>query len=78
MSNPIYLSPSIASKLFGISERSIRRAIKNNELPVLIQQARYKIDLKDILSWAEKMPNRIAKRDELGIGQFVEEWRNLA
>ncbi len=73
MSN-IKLSPSQAARLFAISERSIRRAIKNKELPVVVYKARYQIDFYDLLLWSEKLPNRRRKRDELGIGQFIGQW----
>ncbi len=73
MSN-IKLSPSQAGRLFAISERSVRRAIKNRELPVLVRNSRYQIDFYDMLIWSEKLPNRRRKRDELGIGQFVKQW----
>jgi len=75
MSNPIYVSPSLASKLTGISERSMRRAIKNKELPATIIKARYQIDFYDLLLWSEKLPNRKTKRDEFGLGQYVEKWK---
>ncbi len=70
----IKLSPSQASKLFGVSERSIRRAIKNKQLPITVHNARYQIDFYDLLLWSEKLPNRQRKRDEFGIGQFVKQW----
>ncbi|HOZ36682.1 MAG TPA: helix-turn-helix domain-containing protein [bacterium] len=76
MSNEIKLSPSIASSLFGISERSLRRAIKNKEIAVTVIKARYKISFQDLLAWSEKMPNRQNKRDTLGIGQYVSAWKN--
>ena len=75
MSNEIRLSPSTASLLFGISERSLRRAIKNKEIQVTVVKARYKINFEDLLAWSEKMPNRKVKRDALGLGQFVSEWK---
>jgi len=75
MSNEIKLSPSVASGLFGISERSLRRAIKNKEIGVTVVKARYKISFQDLLLWSEKMPNRQAKRDTLGIGQYVGTWK---
>ncbi len=75
MSTEIRISPSTASLLFGISERSIRRAISNGELPVLVKNARYKIEIRDLLRWSEKLPNRQKKRDNYGIGQYVDTWR---
>ena len=73
MSN-IKLSPSQASKLFAISQRSIRRAIKNKEIPVTIHNFRYEIDFRDMFIWSQKLPNRQNKRDEFGIGRYVEKW----
>lgn len=75
MSSEIKLSPSTASLLFGISERSLRRAIKNKEIKVVVIKARYKIDFQDLLAWSEKMPNRQVKRDTLGLGQYVAAWK---
>ncbi|OGG89761.1 hypothetical protein A3H03_00630 [Candidatus Kuenenbacteria bacterium RIFCSPLOWO2_12_FULL_42_13] len=75
MSNEIKLSPSTAALLFGLSERSIRRAIKNKELPAVVVRSRYKINFSDLLAWSDKMPNRQKKRDSLGLGQFVREWK---
>ena len=74
MSN-VKLSPSQASKLFGVSERSVRRGIKSKELPATVHNGRYKIDFQDLLLWSEKLPNRQLKRDEFGLGQFVEKWK---
>ena len=71
----IKISPSIAALLSGISERSIRRAIKSKELPVTVHNARYKINFEDLLAWSNKLPNRQRKRDEEGIGQFVDKWK---
>lgn len=74
MSN-IKLSPSQAGKLFGSSERSIRRAIKNREIPFLVVSSRYQIDFSDMLVWSRKFHSRERKRDTLGLGQFVEKWK---
>ncbi len=71
----IKLSPSQTAYLLGISERTIRRAIKNKEIPVSIHHARYKINFADALQWSNYLPNRRAKRDEIGIGQYVHRWK---
>ena len=72
--NKVFISPSQAALLFGVSERSIRRAIVKNELKYKIEQGRYKIDFEDVLKWSELKPGRQKKRDELGIGQYVDNW----
>ncbi|MFH1890261.1 MAG: helix-turn-helix domain-containing protein [Candidatus Kuenenbacteria bacterium] len=75
MSRNIRVSPSTASLLFGVSERSIRRAVIKKELDVVIHSGRYRINLKDLVAWSEQKSNRRNKRDEEGLGQYVKEWR---
>lgn len=75
MSIPILISPSVAALLFGVNERSIRRAIKNREIGVNVNKGRYKIIFSDLVAWSEKLPNRRQKRDALGIGQYVQNWK---
>lgn len=75
MPNIIRLSPSQAAQLFGVNERSIRRAITKGELRYIVVQGRYKINFEDLVKWSQKMPSRAQKRDEEGIGQYVERWR---
>jgi len=71
----IKLSPSQTGYLLGISERTIRRAIKNEELTVEIHNSRYKIDFADALKWSNQLPNRRNKRDTIGIGQYIHRWK---
>jgi len=73
--NVIRLSPSQAASMFGVNERSIRRAIAKGELRYIIVQGRYKINFEDLVRWSQKMPSRAKKRDENGIGQYVERWK---
>ena len=75
MANIIRLSPSQAAQLFGVNERSIRRALNNGELRYIIVQGRYKINFEDLVKWSHKMPSREKKRDKSGIGQYVEKWK---
>ena len=75
MPNIIRLSPSQAAQLFGVNERSVRRAIAAGELRYIVVQGRYKINFEDVVKWSQRMPSRAKKRDEIGIGQYVEKWR---
>ena len=75
MPNIIRVSPSQAAQLFGVNERTIRRAIANNELRYIVVQGRYKINFEDIVKWSQRMPSREQKRDEEGIGQYVAKWK---
>jgi len=77
MSTPkvIRLSVSEAAKIFGIHERTIRRAIKEHELHYVVVQGRYKINFDSVLKWSQKNPVIRNKTERRGIGQFVEKWR---
>jgi len=75
MSTQIHLSPHMASILFGVSERSIRRALKKKQIKFVVINSRYKIDLADLIQWSSQMPNRRKKRDQDGLGQYVEKWK---
>jgi len=71
----IRLSVSEAAKIFGIHERTIRRAIKDHELHYVVVQGRYKINFDSILKWSQKNAVIRNKTQKHGIGQFVEKWR---
>jgi len=70
------LSVSEAARLFGLSEKTIRRAVKTKELPVMMIKGRYRIQFKDVLSWSHDRPRLASARDTKGIGQFITEWRD--
>lgn len=73
--NIVRLSVSEAAKLFGVSTRTIRRAIANSEVSYIVVQGRYKINFESLLKWSQSSSTVRKKRDNAGIGQFVEKWR---
>ncbi|MAG11570.1 MAG: hypothetical protein CMI52_02070 [Parcubacteria group bacterium] len=70
------LSISETARLFGLSDKTIRRAIKSHELPVMIVKGRYRIQFKDVLAWSQERPRLSRARDTKGIGQFIVGWRS--
>jgi len=72
---PVRLSVSEAAKLFGVSTRTIRRAITKGDIGYIVVQGRYKIDFESLLKWSQSSTTVRNKRDRAGIGQFVEQWR---
>ena len=73
--SPIRLSISEAAKMFGVSSRTIRRAVREKEVSYIVVRGRYKLTFDNLLKWSQKRPtvkNKLAKE---GIGQFVEKWR---
>ena len=75
MENIIRLSVSEAAKLFGVSSRTIRRAIAEKQISYIVVQGRYKINVESLLKWSQSSSTVRHKRDQAGIGQFVDKWK---
>ena len=71
----IRLSVSEAARMFGVSQRTIRRAIADQEITYVVVQGRYKINFESLLRWSQKSVRVRNKRDKQGIGQYVEQWK---
>lgn len=71
----IRLSVSEAAKFFGVSTRTIRRAVADKDVDYILVQNRYKIDLASLLNWASKTTTVRHKLQKDGFGQFVEKWK---
>jgi len=72
---PVRVSVSEAARLFGISPRTIRRAITNRQINYIVFQGRYKINFESLVKWSQSSTTVRRKRDSTGIGQFVEQWK---
>ena len=73
--NVIRVSVSQAANLFGVSEKTIRQAIKREDIKYIIVRGRYKINFDSLLPWSQKSARRRNKRDSLGLGQHVTGWK---
>jgi excisionase family DNA binding protein len=71
----IRLSVSEASRMFGVSQRTIRRAISENQITYVVVQGRYKLNFESVLKWSQETTTIRNKRDRQGIGQYVNQWR---
>ena len=71
----IRLSVSEAARIFGVSQRTIRRAIKDQEITYVVVQGRYKLNFESLLRWSKRTTTARNKRDNKGIGQYVDRWR---
>lgn len=72
---PVRVSISEAAALFGVHARTVRRAISAGELRYVIVRGRYKIHFGSLVSWSQKAPTVRNKRDNQGIGQWVDQWK---
>ena len=71
----VRVSISEAARLFGIHQRTIRRAISSGEIRYVIVRGRYKIHFGSLVSWSQRTVTVKHKRDEKGIGQWVDQWK---
>ena len=75
MTEPIRVSVSEAAKLFGVSQRTVRRAIADQELLYIVVRGRYKITFESLVRWSQKRRTVGNKLERVGIGQFVGQWK---
>ncbi len=75
LSKIVRLSVSEAARLFGVDQKTIRRAIKDEKINYIVVQGRYKINFESLLKWSQGKAAVKRKRDHKGIGQFVDQWK---
>jgi excisionase family DNA binding protein len=75
MDNIIRVSVSEAARLFGVDTKTIRRAIKAEELRYVVVQGRYKINFNSLLEWSQGRTSTKNKLENRGIGQYVDKWK---
>jgi len=72
---PIRVTISEASRLFGVSNKTIRQAIKKQELRYIVVKNRYKISFESLLNWSQLSTRRRNLLSTDGIGQYIEQWK---
>lgn len=75
MTNIIRVSVSEAARLFGVSEKTIRKAIAAQEIIYIVVRGRYKINFESLIKWSQKSTRRKNQLKNKGIGQFIQEWK---
>jgi len=72
---PVRVTISQAANLFGVNEKTIRRAISNGEVIYIVVRGVYKINFESLLKWSQSRPKLKNKLENEGIGQFVGNWK---
>ncbi len=75
MEEPIRISISECSRLFGLSTKTIRQAVKTGEITYIVVRGRYKINFASALAWSQISVKRSNKLARQGIGKFVDQWK---
>jgi len=73
--NIIRVSISEASRLFGVSTRTVRRAVAVGEITYVVVRGRYKLSFESLVRWSQARPTVKNKLSREGIGQFVDRWK---
>ena len=73
--NQIRVSISEASRLFGIDAKTIRRAIKAQEIRYIVVRNRYKLNFESLVKWSQRKTTVRNKSNQYGIGQYVGQWK---
>lgn len=71
----IRVSISEAARLFGVSQQTIRRAIKDREITYIVVAGRYKLNFESLIKWSQSKTTVKNKSNSLGIGQYVDQWK---
>ena len=71
----IRLSVSESARLFGVSQRTVRRAISAQKITYVVVQGRYKINFESLLRWSQETTTVRNKRDSQGLGLYVQQWK---
>lgn len=72
---PIRITISQAANLFGVSQKTIRRAIQNQEVLYIVVRGVYKINFESLLKWSQSRTKVKNKFNREGIGQYVDKWK---
>jgi len=71
---PIRITVSEAARLFGVSTKTIRVALKTNQIRYIVVNNRYKISFESLLDWSQRSTRRRNQLSTSGIGQYVQKW----
>ena len=73
--NSIRVSISEAARLFGIDQKTIRRALRSQEVRYIVVRGRYKLHFESLIKWSQKKPTVRNKTEKYGLGQYVDKWK---
>lgn len=75
MASAIKISVSEASRLFGVSTKTIRQAIRLSQVTYVVVQGRYKLNFESVLTWSQASARRRNISERSGLGQYVDKWK---
>ncbi len=73
--NIIWLSVSESSKMVGVQNKTLRRAIKLNRIKYKVVNNRYSLDFQSLISYMLSTTKLKNKLNQHGIGQYIKLWK---
>lgn len=73
--SPVRISIGEASRLFGVSVKTIRQAIKQEGIRYIISRGRYQLNFESVLKWSQESTRRRNLLSSAGVGQYVDKWK---
>ena len=73
--NVIRVSVSEAARLFGVSDKTIRQAIREEKVKYIVVKGRYKINFISLIEWSQQSTRRANRLNNQGVGQYVDQWK---
>jgi hypothetical protein len=73
--NTLWLSISESSKLGGVTNKTIRRAIQSKSIRYKIIKNRYLVDFSSVIKYLHSNTKLKNKFQNHGLGQYVEKWK---
>jgi excisionase family DNA binding protein len=75
MAPPIRILVSEASRLFGVSPKTVRLAIRLGQITYVVVRGRYKLNFESVLAWSQASTRRRNIFEKSGLGQYVDKWK---
>jgi excisionase family DNA binding protein len=72
---PIRISVSEASRLFGVSGKTVRLAIRTGDITYVVVRGRYRLNFASVLAWSQASTRRRHALEREGLGKFVQQWK---
>ena len=73
--NTLWLSISESSKVGGVTNKTIRRAIQAKSIRYKIVKNRYLVDFSSVIEYLHSNKKLKNKFENYGLGQYVEKWK---
>lgn len=69
------MSVSESARLFGLSTKTIRQAMRQGLITYIVVRGRYRLNFASVLAWSQSSTRRRHALAAGGLGQYVDQWK---